>query len=88
MDPLLQRVNTYLRRWAGQEVQAAADLQAVQAVVDRTAHRDSPACSPTGEWVRALLLRAGEKSPVTGDCHAGSVRGMTNSSGVQVPCGG
>ena len=36
----------------------------------------------------ASMTRTDEKSPVTGDCHAGSVRGMTNSSGVRVPCGG
>lgn len=36
MDPLLQRANTYMRRWPGR-IQAAADHQAVQAVVDRTA---------------------------------------------------
>ena len=50
LDPLLQRVNTYLRRWAGRKYKTAADPQAVQAVVGRAARNDSPACSPTGAW--------------------------------------
>ena len=29
MDPLLRRVNIYMRRWAGKKYRAAADLQAV-----------------------------------------------------------
>ena len=37
LDPLLKRVNVYLRRWGWEKVQAAADPQALQQVVDRTA---------------------------------------------------
>ena len=33
--PFLQRINTYLMRWARQEVQTAAVLQALHGVVDR-----------------------------------------------------
>ena len=44
--PLLRRVNTYLRRWAGKK-SSVAGLQAVQAVVGR-ADRASSACSPMG----------------------------------------
>ena len=52
-----------------EEVQAAADLQAVQAVVDRTALETARPVRPLAVGPRVLI--AGEKSPVTGDCHAG-----------------
>ena len=48
IDPLLRRVSTYLRRWAGRKYKRLRTHQAVQAVVDRTARTSSPACSPTG----------------------------------------
>ena len=62
-----------------EEVQAAADQQALQPVVGRAARTDSPACSPTGAW--SARPRADQKSPVTGDCHAG-IRG---SRGLRCP---
>jgi len=62
-----------------QEVQAVADLQAVQAVVGRATRRTARPVRPLA--VGSCVLRAGEKSPVTGDCHAG-IRG---SPGVRFP---
>ena len=47
LDPLLRRVDTYLQALGWEEVQAAADLHAVQAVVGR-AYEESQPCSPTG----------------------------------------
>jgi RNA-directed DNA polymerase len=35
MHPLLRRVSSYLRRWAGKKYREAADRQEVPAVVDR-----------------------------------------------------
>ena len=62
-----------------EEVPAAADLQAVQAVVDRAARTRARPVRPLAVGPR--VLRAGEKSPVTGDCHAG-IRG---SRGLRCP---
>ena len=42
MHPLLQRVNSYLRRWAGKKYKRLRTYQAVQAVVDRTARNEQP----------------------------------------------
>ena len=78
LDPLLQRVNTYLRRWAGRKYKRLRTNQALQPVVDRAARNDSPACSPTGA---SSAPTADQKSPVTGDCHAG-IRG---SRGLRCP---
>ena len=63
-----------------QEIQAAADHQAVQAVVDRTAPTSARPVRPLARGP-LLRLRADQKSPVTGDCHAG-IRG---SPGVRFP---
>ena len=50
LDPLL-RARQHLPEALGREkVQTAADRQALQPVVGRTARNDSPACSPTGAW--------------------------------------
>ena len=46
-----------------QEVQATADLQAVQTVVDPATRNESRAYSPTGSG--SARIEAGEKSPVT-----------------------
>ena len=67
--PLLQRVNTYLRRWAGKKYKRLRTHQAVQAVVGRTALETARPVRPLAVGPRVLM--AGEKSPVTGDCHAG-----------------
>ena len=69
LDPLLRRVNTYVRRWAGR-CKRAADHQAVQAVVDRAAPTSTRPIRPLAGGP-LLLLRSWSKSPVTGDCHAG-----------------
>jgi hypothetical protein len=63
-----------------QEIQAAADHQAVQAVVGRTAPTSTRPVRPL-ERGPLIRLRADQKSPVTGDCHAG-IRG---SPGVRFP---
>src|SRR5947199_8485389 len=62
-----------------EEVQAAADLQAVQPVVDRATRTRARAIRPLAVGPR--VLTAGEKSPVTGDRHAG-IRG---SRGLRRP---
>jgi hypothetical protein len=62
-----------------EEVQATADLQAVHAVVDRAAQTTARPVRPLA--VGSRVLTAGEKSPVTGDCHAG-IRG---SRGLRCP---
>src|ERR1700757_2646352 len=63
-----------------EEVSAVADLQTVQAMVDGAARtRAPPVCSL--EVGRQRVLTAGEKSPVTRECHAG-IRG---SPGVRFP---
>ena len=79
LDPLLQRVSTYLRRWAGEEVQAAADHKRFKrwwtGLLERAARPVRPLA------VGPPVLTAGEKSPVTGDCHAG----ICGSPGVRFP---
>jgi hypothetical protein len=42
---------------------------------------DSPACSPNGSGSAPIDRLTDEKSPVTGDCHAG----ICGSRGVQFP---
>ena len=72
LDPLLkarQRLSEALGR---EEVQAAADRQALPRPVDRAAHKPSPAYSPTG--ARSARTSADQNSPVTGDRHA-AIRG-------------
>ena len=62
-----------------EEVQAAADPQALQQVAGPDCSRDSPVCSPTGAW--PARTKTDQKSPVTGDCHAG----ICGSPGVRFP---
>ena len=50
IDPLLRRINTYLRRWAGRKYRRLRTHKRFQQVVGRAARNDSPACSPTGAW--------------------------------------
>ena len=49
--PLLQRINTYLMRWARQEVQTAADLQAGSGGGGRTASSRQPDLFAHWRWV-------------------------------------
>ena len=79
LGPLLRRVSFYLKRWAANKYKATADPQTVPAVVDRTASSRARPIRPLA--VDPLVLTAGEKSPVTGDCHAG-IRG---SRGLRCP---
>ena len=48
MYPLLRRVNTYLRRWAGKKYRAAADLPSGSSGGGPGCSKESPACSPNG----------------------------------------
>ena len=68
LDPLLKRVNAYLRRWAGRKYKRLRTHKRYSRWWPDCS-RDSPACSPTGAW--SARTRADQKSPVTGDCHAG-----------------
>ena len=80
MDPLLKRVNTYMKRWAGRKYKRLRTLKRFTKVVGRTARKSTRPVRPLAS--RPLfLLRAGEKSPVTGDCHAG----ICGSPGVRFP---
>ena len=70
MSPLLIRVSTYLRRWAGKK------YRRLRATPDSAGGGsgcsiDSPLCSPNGNGTAPTRWSADEKSPVTGDCHAG-----------------
>src|ERR1019366_9439591 len=62
------------------KVQTTADPPELQQVVDRTARKSTRPVRPL-EHSPLLLLKADQKSPVTGDCHAG-IRG---SRGLQCP---
>jgi hypothetical protein len=79
MAPLLQRVSTYLRRWAGKKYKRLRTYTRFKrwwtGLLDR-----EPGLFAHWQWVRAYWP-AGEKSPVTGDCHAG-IRG---SRGLRRP---
>jgi hypothetical protein len=79
LTPLLRRVSFLPEALGWEEIQAAAHAQAVPTVVGRApATRARPVC-PLG--VGALVLTAGEKSPVTGDRHAG----IRRSRGLRRP---
>jgi RNA-directed DNA polymerase len=60
LDPLLKRVNAYLRRSAGEKVQAAADRQALPQVVDRAARKTARPVRPLahGSHVPRPIRRA------------------------------
>ena len=47
--PLLQRINTYLMRWAGQEIQAAAQLSPAYTRGGSGSSDTTPRCSHTGD---------------------------------------
>ena len=54
MYPLLLRVSTYLRRWAGKKYRRLRAFKRFKRWW-RGCWTDSPACSPTGRWVRCVL---------------------------------
>jgi hypothetical protein len=66
LDPLLKRVNAYLRRWAGT---SGCGPTSASAGGGPGYSEGSLAYSPTG--ARSAPTTADQKSPVTGDCHAG-----------------
>ena len=78
IDPLLKRVNTYLRRWAGRKYRRLRTNKRFSGGGPGCS-QDSPACSPTGAW--SARTTADQKSPVTGDCHAG----ICGSRGLRCP---
>jgi RNA-directed DNA polymerase len=67
LDPLLKHVNTYLKRWAGRNTNDYGPTNA-SAGGGPGSSQENPACSPTGA---SSAPTADQKSPVTGDCHAG-----------------
>ena len=70
MYPLLRRINTYLRRWAGKKYRRLRTYKRFQRVVAGLSN-DEPGLFAHWKWVRTVLTGLDEKSPVTGDCHAG-----------------
>ena len=52
---LLQRINTYLMRWAGKKIQAAAQLSPVSRVVAGIV-RHGPALFAHWRWVRTFAF--------------------------------
>ncbi|MGH9158215.1 MAG: group II intron maturase-specific domain-containing protein [Acidimicrobiales bacterium] len=62
MAPLLQRLNTYLRRWA-------AELPPLPQVVERADRETTRSVRPVE--VDPRVLNVDERSPVKGDFHAG-----------------
>ena len=78
---LLQRINTYLMRWAGKKYKSCAAFAGFTRGGSGSSDT-TPRCSPTGDGcARSRSPNCDEKSGVTGDCHA-PFRG---SPGVQVP---
>ena len=79
-DPLLRRVNAYLRRWAGKKYERLRTYKRFKrwwtGLLERAARPVRPLASGS-----ARSDRTDEKSPVTGDCHAG-IRG---SRGLRCP---
>ena len=49
LNPLLRRVNAYVRRWAGRKYKRLRTQKRFEPVVAGLL-RDSPTCSPTGAW--------------------------------------
>ena len=68
--PLLHRVSTYLKRWAGQKYTRLRTYKRFKRW--RTGLiKPQPNAFAQWQWVRAFW-KADEKRPVTGDRHAGS----------------
>ena len=79
--PLLQRINTYLMRWAGKKYKRLRSFRRFHACWLGIVRHD-PALFAHWRWVRrSRSPNCDEKSGVTGDCHA-PFRG---SPGVQGP---
>ena len=78
--PLLQRINTYLMRWARKKYKRLRAFKRFKAWWTGLVDRDSRTCSRTGHGC-ARSHGLDEKSGVTGDCHA-PFRG---SPGVRFP---
>jgi Group II intron, maturase-specific domain len=75
LTPLLRRVSIYLRRWAGKEYKRLRSYKRFNAVVGRATRTRARPVRPLAVGPR--VLKAGQKSWETGDCHAqirGSVR--------------
>ena len=81
LDPLLQRVSTYLRRWAGKKYKRLRTVKRFKRWWTGLLERRARPIRPLA--VGPLVLTAGEKSPVTGDCHAGILR----EPGGEIPPG-
>jgi hypothetical protein len=79
LDPLLKRVNAYLRRWAGRKHKRPRTDKRFRGGGGPGCSQDSQAYSPTGAW--SARTKADRKSPVTGDCHAG----ICGSRGLRSP---
>jgi hypothetical protein len=77
LDPFLRRINTYLRRLPGESTNDCGLINASAGGGPGCSH-ENPAYSPIGA---SSAPTADQKSPVTGDCHAG-IRG---SRGLQRP---
>ena len=80
MYPLLIRVSTYLRRWAGKKYRHLRSFRRFQRWWEGLLIRE-PRLFVHWQWVRWERDQADEKSPVTGDCHAG----ICGSRGLQCP---
>jgi len=68
LHPLLRRLSFYLRRWAGKKYKRLRTHKRFQRWWAGLQSR-APGLLPTGGG--SARTEAGEKSPVTGDCHAG-----------------
>ena len=80
--PLLQRINTYLMRWAGKKYKRLRSYRRFHAWWLGIVRHGPRAVSHTGDGcARSRSPNCDEKSGVTGDCHA-PFRG---SPGVRVP---
>jgi RNA-directed DNA polymerase len=72
MLPLLQRVNAYLRRWAGMKYRRLRALARFKAWWAGLTARQ-PACSCTGVGLVGVGWKTGERSRITGTVTSGSV---------------
>ncbi len=79
LHPLLWRVNTYLRRWAGKKYRRLRTYKRFKRWWAGLQQREPGLFAQMAMGPRRLT--AGEKSPVTGDCHAGICR----SRGLRCP---
>ena len=78
LDPLLKRVNTYLRRWAGRKYKRLRTHKRFSRWWTGLLAREPGLFA---HWSVVRLPTADQKSPVTGDCHAG----ICGSRGLRCP---